>query len=106
MQAPSHWWTIGCALSMAAWSTYSTWHVRRIWAPAHAAQAAGEAARRAFADAATEDEKLRYAAVLTDSLGPQTAAVGRARQWNDHIYTPVMVALAVPTLVLAVWGVL
>lgn len=106
MHHPSNWWTVACALMLALWGTFTTWRVRRIWAPAHAARMAAQAAEEAFANAATVEEKVRYAREIADAVAPQVAALGRARQWLDHIYMPVAVTLAVPTLVLAVWGVL
>lgn len=106
MHHPSNWWTVACALAMALWSAFSTWRVRRIWAPAHAAHMAAQAAEEALASATTTEEKVRCAAEVADAVAPQVVALGFARQWMDHIYMPVMVTLAVPTLVLAVWGVL
>lgn len=106
MHHPGTAWTVACALSLVAWCGYSTWRMRRIFAPAHAADAAAEAAMEAYARSTTHDERVQCMAALADAMTPQYVALARARQWTDHIHMPVVVTLGVPTVVLAVWGVL
>lgn len=106
MHHPGNAWTLAFAAALALWSSFTVYRLKRIWSPAHVAHARCQAAEAALASATTLDEKIKYATEITDAVTPQVVAIGRARQWLDHIYMPVMVTLAVPTVVLAVWGVL
>lgn len=106
MQAPSDWWTIGFALGMSAWGTVGSLYIKRLLRPVHinvayaiaqtetARSSAPPWVRRAHQDKARRASEANHV-LLTG-----------AKRWRQRVYEPVLVLLAAPTLVLAVWGVL
>jgi hypothetical protein len=105
MDHPGDFWTVLSCAVMVAWGFYGTWRTRRLLAPARAARAITDREAAAFKSSTDHARRVHHADQLAATVAPQYTAVGRAKQWNDQVYVPVMVTLAVFTLGLAVWGV-
>jgi hypothetical protein len=106
MDHPGDWWTIGFAVTLAAWGTGGTFYMKhRLLQPvvtgAHRAKHQAELAR---------STPGRMGKKLLLSKANRHIAANReylvaAERWHNRVYAPVLVLLTVPTLVLAAWGV-
>lgn len=105
MHHPSHMWTIASGVAMIVWSTGSSVYVRRLLRPVQA----NAVHAITHANAAESSDPLWAKRAYLDKAWRLTTANTRllkaARRWNNLVYTPVAVALCMPTLVLALWGV-
>ena len=104
MRPPDHWWTIGFATALTAWGLIGGTYTRRLLRPVQRdARRAVALAQAAPGDGARGARRV-YLAKARGLTTANRARLKEADRWTDRIYTPVLVALAAPTLVLAVWG--